>query len=101
MSNSDRPIGAALLLFLLSGFIAMVLLTTALVAWLSELIGSIGLASVIVGGFFSVIAAVVYFVALRDFVATLSRQIDTIYEVSSIIQRIYRKAVEIIEKIVG
>ena len=82
MSNSDRPIGAALLLFLLSGFIAMVLLTTALVAWLSEL-------------------AVVYFVALRDFVATLSRQIDTIYEVSSIIQRIYRKAVEIIEKIVG
>ena len=97
MSNSDRPIGAALLLFLLSGFIAMVLLTTALVAWLSELVGSIGLASVIV----SVIAAVVYFVALRDFVATLSRQIDTIYEVSSIIQRIYRKAVEIIEKIVG
>ena len=45
MSNSDRPIGAALLLFPLSGFIAMVLLTTALVAWLSELVGSIGLAS--------------------------------------------------------
>ncbi|MBP3455381.1 MAG: hypothetical protein J6K38_07005 [Alistipes sp.] len=101
MNDSHRPIGTAIVVFLLSGFMSLILLTAAFVTWLSELIGSTTVASLIVGLFFMTIAAIVYRVALHSYIESLRRRFDTIYEVSRIVEGLYRRAVEFIEKIVG
>lgn len=101
MNDSRRPIGTALVVFMLSGFMAVILLTAAFVAWLSSLIGNLSIASLIVGLFFSAIAIIVYRVALHSYIESMRRRFDTIYEVSRIVDRIYHRTVEFIEKIVG
>ncbi len=101
MSDSNRPIGSAAVVFLLSGFMSLILLTAAFVTWLSSLIGSTSIASLIVGVFFLIIAAIVYRVALHSYIESMRRRFDTIYEVSRIVEGLYRRAVEFLEKIVG
>lgn len=101
MNEPHRPIGTALAVFMLSGLISLILLTAALVAWLASLIGSTTIASLIVGIFFLIIAVIVYRVALQSYIESIRRRFDTIYEVSRIVEGIYRRTVEFIEKIVG
>ncbi|MDE6140512.1 MAG: phage holin family protein [Alistipes sp.] len=101
MNDSHRPIGTALVVFMLSGFMSLILLTAAFVAWLSTLIGSTTVASLIVGLFFLIIAVIVYRVALHSYIESMRRRFDTIYEVSRIVEGLYRRTVEFIEKIVG
>lgn len=57
---------AALVFFVMTASIAIFLLLTALVVWLSEVTGSFILSSLIVGGFFAVLAAVIYLLAIRE-----------------------------------
>ena len=57
---------AALVFFVMTALIAIFLLLTALVVWLSEVTGSFILSSLIVGGFFAVLAAVIYLLAIRE-----------------------------------
>ena len=62
--------------------IAMFLLRTALVVWLAEVTGSFSLSSLIVGGFFAVLAAVIYLLAIREGVERIRDQVETVYDVA-------------------
>lgn len=73
---------ASFIFFALTAIIAIMLIITAVVIWLSELTGSFILSALIVGGFFAVIALVVYLATIRDAVARMQEQIDTIYDVA-------------------
>ena len=68
---------AALVFFVMTASIAIFLLLTALVVWLSEVTGSFILSSLIVGGFFAVLAAVIYLLAIREGVERIRDQVDT------------------------
>ena len=69
---------AALVFFVMTASIAIFLLLTALVVWLSEVTGSFILSSLIVGGFF----AVIYLLAKREGVERIRDQVETVYDVA-------------------
>ena len=71
---------AALVFFVMTASIAIFLLLTALVVWLSEVTRSFILSSLIVGGFFAVLAAVIY--AIREGVERIRDQVETVYDVA-------------------
>ena len=73
---------AALVFFVMTASIAIFLLLTALVVWLSEVSGSFILSSLIVGGFFAVLAAVIYLLAIREGVERIRDQVETVYDVA-------------------
>ena len=57
---------------------------TALVVWLSELVGSFIAAALILGGFFAVVAALIYLVSIREAVERIRARAETVYEVARI-----------------
>ena len=73
---------AALVFFVMTASIAIFLLLTALVEWLSVVTGSFILSSLIVGGFFAVLAAVIYLLAIREGVERIRDQVETVYDVA-------------------
>ena len=73
---------AALVFFVMTASIAIFLLLTALVEWLSVVTGSCSLSSLIVGGFFAVLAAVIYLLAIREGVERIRDQVETVYDVA-------------------
>ena len=75
---------AALVFFVMTASIAIFLLLTALVVWLSEVTLSLIhiLSSLIVGGFFAVLAAVIYLLAIREGVERIRDQVETVYDVA-------------------
>lgn len=76
----NKPSGgrfiAALLFFATTAGIAILLLLTALVIWLSSVTGSFIASALIAGGFFAVLALLVYLFAIRDAVH------DTVHEMA-------------------
>ena len=68
---------AALVFFVMTASIAIFLLLTALVEWLSVVTGSF-----ILGGFFAVLAAVIYLLAIREGVERIRDQVETVYDVA-------------------
>jgi len=85
----NKPSGgrfiAALLFFATTAGIAILLLLTALVIWLSSVTGSFIASALIAGGFF----AVLYLFAIRDAVEQIRRQAETVYEVAHAAQTGY------------
>ena len=73
---------AALVFFVMTASIAIFLVLTALVEWLSVVTGSFILSSLIVGGFFAVLAAVIYLLAIREGVERIRDQVETVYDVA-------------------
>ena len=73
---------AALVFFVMTASIAIFLLLTALVVWLSEVTGSFIVSSLIVAGFFAVLAAVIYLLSIRDGVERIRDQVETVYDVA-------------------
>ena len=86
----NKPSGgrfiAALLFFVTTAGIAILLLLTALVIWLSSVTGSFIASALIAGGFFAVL---VYLFAIRDAVEQIRRQAETVYEVARAAQTGY------------
>ena len=76
----NKPSGgrfiAALLFFATTAGIAILLLLTALVIWLSSVTGSFIASALIAGGFFAVLALLVYLFAIRDAVEQIRRQAE-------------------------
>ena len=76
----NKPSGGrfvtALLFFVTTAAIAILLLLTALVIWLSAVTGSFIASALIVGGFFAVLAIVIYLSAIRDAVEQIRRQAE-------------------------
>ena len=64
-------------------------LLTALVIWLSSVTGSFIASALIAGGFFAVLALLVYLFAIRDAVEQIRRQAETVYEVAHAAQTGY------------
>ena len=89
----NKPSGgrfiAALLFFATPAGIAILLLLTALVIWLSSVTGSFIASALIAGGFFAVLALLVYLFAIRDAVEQIRRQAETVYEVAHAAQTGY------------
>ena len=69
--------------------VGTMLLLTALVIWLSSVTGSFIASALIAGGFFAVLALLVYLFAIRDAVEQIRRQAETVYEVAHAAQTGY------------
>ena len=83
MKDSPSPTGnivTSLIFFGVTAAIAIILFIDAFVMWLASLTGSV---AVITGGFFAVIAAVVYLLAVRSALNYIRDRIETVYEVAS------------------
>ena len=69
MKDSQAPTGnivASLVFFGVTAAIAIILFIDAFVMWLASLTGSVAVAALITGGFFAVLAAVVYLLSVRS-----------------------------------
>ncbi|MEE1099751.1 MAG: hypothetical protein UHY58_07500 [Alistipes sp.] len=80
---------SALIIFALAAVISILLLFTALIVWLSGLIGSLELAILGIGVLLCVVAAVIYTFTLKDAFRQIGYRMETIYEVAETAQRGY------------
>ena len=89
----NKPSGgrfiASLLFFAMTAAIAVLLLLTALVVWLSSVTGSFIVSALILGGLFALLAFVIYLLAIRDAVDHIRSQAETVYEVARAAQTGY------------
>ena len=90
-----------LLLFLISAIMALLLLSSALVIVLGEVIGSLSLSLVTVGAIYVIIATTLYFTAIHSTLRQWQRRMDTVYDVSLTVELIYRQVAGYIKKILG
>lgn len=91
----------SLILFLCAALMAFVFLSIALMLWLSEVVGSLLLAAVIVAVVQVILAAVIYFASLHSTLKRISQRLDTIYEVSATVEMAYRQVVLFVKKVMG
>ena len=92
MKDSQAPTGnivASLVFFGVTAAIAIILFIDAFVMWLASLTGSVAVTALITGGFFAVLAAVVYLLSVRSAVKYVRDRIDTVYEVASRVKEGY------------
>ena len=80
---------------------ALLLLSSALVIVLDEVVGSLSLSLVIVGAIYVIIATTLYFTAIHSTLRQWQRRMDTVYDVSLTIELIYRQVAGYIKKILG
>ena len=83
--STERSFAGALVFFLVMALSAYVLLVTALVFWLAELLGSLPLAAVLL------IALLTYQLAVRDAIARLRERWEVVYEVMRTVHDGYRR----------
>ncbi|MEG2771923.1 MAG: hypothetical protein RR960_06225 [Alistipes sp.] len=88
--SSRGHLVAAFVFFGLITFIAIILLLTALVVWLSILTDSVIVATTLIGGFFAVLAFVIYLLVIRDAIEHLCEKFDTIFEVAQVMHVGYK-----------
>lgn len=80
----------AFLIFGTTVAIAILLLLAALVVWLSEMTGSFIASALILGGFFAVLATLIYLLAIRETVERIRSRAETVYEVARIARTGYQ-----------
>jgi hypothetical protein len=80
---------------------SLVFLSSALVVWVADVVGSLLFATIIVGVIYLVVAIVVYFMSLHTTIERISRRLDTVYEVSAAIEAAYRQVVLFVKKVMG
>lgn len=90
-----------LLLFLIAATMALMLLSSAIVIWLGELLGSLQLSLIIVGLAYLIISVTLYFTTLHATLRQWQRRLDTVYDVSLAVELIYRQVAGFIKKILG
>ena len=89
--STERPFAGALAFFLVMALSAYVLLVTALVLWLAELLDSLPLAAVLLGGFTLLIALLTYLLVVRDAIARMRERWEVIYVVVRSLHNGYRR----------
>ena len=87
-----RGIMAPLVYFAITAFAAAAMLIIALVVWLAETLESATVATLIVGGFFSFVAWLIYVLAVRRSIDYIRDRLDTIYDVAFAARNAYRIA---------
>ena len=96
LKTESRRIAASILFFAITATAAIVLFITAAVAWLAGIIGSTAAAAAGTGGFFALLALIVYSVGVRQSIEYLHRRIETVYEVAETIRKGYRYASNVV-----
>lgn len=89
-----RHVVAPIVLFAITATVAVVMLLAALVVWLAEVTGSMIWATLIVGGFFALVATILYFASVQGAIRHIRNQVDTIYEMAQIVHTGYKWATE-------
>lgn len=79
----------SLLLFVTSAGIAVLLLLVSAVVWLSALLDSFILSTLVLGATFVAIATAIYFLYMRKSLANIREQAETIYEVARLAKNAY------------
>lgn len=87
------------LMFVVMLSVALLLLSLALVLLLTELLGSILVALIIVGMTMLLISGIIYVTSLRGTIRRLQQRLNTIYDVSTIIVLAYQRATSLIATI--
>ena len=90
-----------LLLFIISAIMALLLLSSALVIWLGELVESLSLSLIIIGVTYAILATTLYFTAIHSTLRQWQRRMDTVYDVSLTVELIYRQVAGYVKKILG
>ncbi len=91
--SPQKSIGAGVA-FIVTALIASILLISAFVLFLGEVIGSHLLAMVIVGGVCGVISWVIYSSSLKPIIREWQERLSTIYEVAQSLRKAYEWGVE-------
>ncbi len=97
MKEKELSGGRFVVAFLIFGTtvaIAILLLLAALVVWLSELTGSFIASALILGGFFAVLAMLIYLLAIREAVERIRTRAETVYEVARMARSGYEWVLE-------
>lgn len=100
----ERSAGRFVVVFLLFGTlvgIALLLLLTALVVWLSQVTGSFIVATLILGGAFALLAAGLYLLTIREAVEQIRARAETVYEVARLARTGYEWLSEKISMLIG
>lgn len=85
METGKSSGGGFVVVFLLFGTcvaITILMLLTALVVWLSEVMGSFIAATLILSGLFAAASAGIYLLAIREAVERIRSRAETVYEVA-------------------
>ena len=80
---------------------ALLLLSSALVIWLGELVESLSLSLIIIGVTYAILATTLYFTAIHSTLRQWQRRMDTVYDVSLTVELIYRQVAGYVKKILG
>ncbi|WP_273373061.1 hypothetical protein [Alistipes megaguti] len=102
--RKERSAGRFVVVFLLFGTlvgIALLLLLTALVVWLSQVTGSFIVATLILGGAFALLAAGLYLLTIREAVEQIRARAETVYEVARLARTGYEWLSEKISMLIG
>lgn len=89
-SSSGRHFAGALILFLLASLLALLLLVVALLLWLSNLMGSMIGALLLMGGLFLILAWALYYFTLSSAFRQIGMRLETVYEVACRAERGYQ-----------
>ena len=89
-----------LLVFILAALLGALLLSAALVVWLTEVVMPLSWALFVVGVAWSVVAVIVYSCSLRASMARLRIRLDVIYKVSAAFDAVYRKVMAVLEGLI-
>ncbi len=87
-----RSVLAPLVYFAVTAVMALILMVATLVTWLTELIGSATWATLIVGGFFTFVAWLIYVLSVKRSIDYLNDRLDTIYDVAFAVRNGYKVA---------
>lgn len=87
------------LMFVVMLCVALLLLSLALVLLLTELMGSILVALIVVGMTMLLLSGIIYVTSLRGAIRRLQQRLNTIYDVSAIIVLAYQRATSLIATI--
>ena len=87
-----------LLIFILAALLGALLLSAALVVWLTEVVMPLPWALLVIGAAWRVVAVVVYSCSLRASFARLRSRLDVIYKVSAAFDMVYRRVMVIVAK---
>ena len=89
---STRTLLAPLIYFAVTTIAAMILIVATVVVWLAELIGSATIATLIVGGFFTFVAWLIYVLSVKRSIDYIRDRLDTIYDVAFAVRNGYKVA---------
>lgn len=88
-----------LLIFILAALLGALLLSAALVVWLTEVVMPLPWALLVVGAVWSVVAVVVYSCSLRASIARLRSRLDVVYKVSAAFDMVYNRVLAFVSNI--